>query len=144
VSVRHEELILHAARLEMASRVCQKLLADGADKLCATDQASLVKQVVQYSTARELAVRKLRLADDKPPDEWGAIDLTLAQERDHNQGDQDGDGEACEADGVEHTPGDDRPSGEASGDDAADPEGGDLWAAVDDELRREGDTPGAV
>ena len=126
VSVRHEELILHAARLEMASRVCQKLLADAADTLSATDQAGLVKQIVQYSTARELAVRKLRLSDDKPPDAWAAVDRILSQEP------QDVDSDDSGADGVDIASEGERPGDESVESQGGDDENGVDWSVVDD------------
>ena len=128
VSVRHEELILHAARLEMASRVCQKLLADMDDTPSAADQAALVRQVVQYSTARELAVRKLRLADDTPADPWSEVDKLLQQD----QTGHDDAGEVDGADDSEHDQADDRPGDGDVESQAGDGEDGAVdWSAVD-------------
>ena len=133
VSVRHEELILHAARLEMAARVIQKILGDGADTLPAGEQAGLVKQVVLYSSQRELAVRKLDLSDDKPTSEWDEIDrmgLEGVQGDDLSDPDDDTDLDTpddCEAaNGV---------LGDAEG-------RGSIWDEIDQEIAADRETNG--
>ena len=140
VSVRHEELILHAARLEMAARVIQKILGDGADTLPAGEQAGLVKQVVLYSSQRELAVRKLDLSDDRPASAWDEIDqMTVAdmdQDVDQDEdGSEDDPGDATHANGV---------LGDAEGDRRNPTE---FWAEADRLIAADDDgdlaTPGA-
>ena len=117
----------------MASRVCQRLLSTGGDKLSVSEQAALIKQITTYANERERAVRKLRLSDDKPADPWDEIDVLLSQDQDVH----DDAGSDLDAEDIEDDPGADRLSGESVGDDAADDEREDLWSEVDRELARQ-------
>ena len=136
MTTRGEELIMSAARSEMASRVCQRLLSTGGDKLSVSEQASLIKQITTYANERERAVRKLRLADDRPTDPWSEVDEILSQEP------QDVAGEDFDADGSEDGPGDEGPGDGAVGDGAGDSETDDLWRECDRELARQREEDG--
>ena len=137
MTTRGEELIMSAARSEMASRVCQRLLSTGGDKLSVSEQASLIKQITTYANERERAVRKLRLADDRPTDPWSEVDEILSQEPQEAAGEADG------ADDMEHDQGDEGPSGDDVEGQAADSESDDLWSEVDAELDRQRAEDGA-
>ena len=126
MTTRGEELIMTAARSEMASRVCQRLLSTGGDKLSVSEQAALIKQITTYANERERAVRKLRLSDDKPPDAWAAVDRILSQEP------QDVDSDDSGADGVDIASEGERPGDESVESQGGDDENGVDWSVVDD------------
>ena len=127
LAVGHEDMISLACRWETVSQIAYRRISLGES----TDALGDAKTAAHATLQRSIAVRKLKLGDDKPPDPWQAVDEVLAQEAV-----QEADAGADASDDSEDGQGGEGPGGEEQGDGAGDSETGDLWSEVDRELAR--------
>ena len=132
LAVGHEDMISVACRHETVAQIAYRRIALGES----TDPLADAKTAAHATLQRSIAVRKLKLGDDKPPDPWQAVDEVLAQEAV-----QEADGGADTSDDAEHDPEGDRPrdgdvEGQA-GDGEGDDENADVWREVDEEIDRQ-------
>ena len=134
LAVGHEDMISVACRHETVAQIAYRRIALGES----TDPLADAKTAAHATLQRSIAVRKLKLGDDKPPDPWQAVDEVLALEA--VQGVDDG----ADASGdSEPGPAGERTGGDEQGDDAGDPDSRDLWSAVDEEIDRHRESDGA-
>ena len=119
-------------RLEASCRLAEQSIREHPD-MGPADLRSLRESIVRWSLQRDRLLRELLGTQETPASEWDAVDEILSREREAGQGDDGSDpGTDGSVDGQEG----ERTGDEASGDQAADPESGDLWATVDEELAR--------
>ena len=137
LAVGHEDMISVACRHETVAQIAYRRIALGES----TDPLTDAKTAAHATLQRSIAVRKLKLGDDKPPDPWRGVDELLAMEA--VQGDDDG---ADASDDMTEGPDVERPGGASVGDGASDTEGddsSDLWATVDEAIDRQREEDGA-
>ena len=128
LAVGHEDMISVACRHETVAQIAYRRIALGQT----ADPLADAKTAAQATLQRSIAVRKLKLGDDKPRDGWAEVDEILAMEAVQGADQDDsGGGDA------EHDPADDRPSGGDVEGQAGDSETNDLWSEVDAELDRQ-------